>query len=161
MFSATDIAKFLACPHTATLARAESKKRSSSPSSQNAAVDLLRKLGLQHEHDLRELVRSDGLAVAQIDVDGAWETAVARQSGRCARASMPSIKPRFWMASGAGERTSLYGSTSPVRWVVVLRGCGNQARTLHEGDGAGPALFLFGITVADSRYGAHSGCMLC
>jgi hypothetical protein len=56
MFSATDIASFLACRHTATLARAESKEEIVKPFFKNAAVDLLRKLGLEHEQRyLREL----------------------------------------------------------------------------------------------------------
>ena len=56
MFSATDIASFLACRHTATLDRAESKQEIVKPFFKNAAVDLLRKLGLEHEQRyLREL----------------------------------------------------------------------------------------------------------
>jgi uncharacterized protein len=78
MFSATDIASFLACPHTATLDRAESKDELVKPFFKDAAVDLLRKLGLEHEQRyLRELSEKDGLAVAQIDVSGSWEDAVA------------------------------------------------------------------------------------
>ncbi len=78
MFSATDIASFLACPHTATLDRAESKNEITKPFFKDPAVDLLRKLGLEHEQRyLRELVEKDGLAVAQIDLKGRWEDAVA------------------------------------------------------------------------------------
>ena len=78
MFSATDIASFLACPHTATLARAESKNEIVKPFFKDAAADLLQKLGLQHEQRyLHELAEKDGLAVAQIDVDGSWEGAIA------------------------------------------------------------------------------------
>ena len=78
MFSATDIASFLACPHTATLDRAESKDEIVKPFFKNAAVDLLRKLGLEHEQRyLRELAQKDGLAIAQIDVNGRWNDAVA------------------------------------------------------------------------------------
>jgi len=78
MFSATDIASFLACPHTATLARAESKNEIAKPFFKDAAADLLQKLGLQHEQRyLHELSEKDGLAVAQIDVDGSWEDATA------------------------------------------------------------------------------------
>ena len=49
MFSATDIASFLACRHTATLDRAESKDEIVKPFFKDATVDLLRKLGLEHE----------------------------------------------------------------------------------------------------------------
>jgi predicted RecB family nuclease len=78
VFSATDIASFLACPHTATLDRAESKKEIAKPFFKNAAVDLLRKLGLEHEQRyLRELAEKGGLSIAQIDVNGRWNDAVA------------------------------------------------------------------------------------
>src|ERR1035438_5239916 len=78
MFSATDIASFLACRHTATLARAEFKNEITKPFFNNPAIDLLRKLGLEHEHKyLRELSDEDGLAVSQIDIEGGWEDAVA------------------------------------------------------------------------------------
>ena len=77
MFSATDIASFLACPHTATLDRAESKDEIVKPFFQNAAVDLLRKLGLEHEQRyLRGLAEKDGLEVARIVVNGRWDDAV-------------------------------------------------------------------------------------
>jgi uncharacterized protein len=78
MFSATDIASFLACRHTATLARAAFKNEIVKPFFKDAAVDLLRKLGLKHEQrHLRELGEKNGLVVAQIDVNGRWEDAVA------------------------------------------------------------------------------------
>jgi predicted RecB family nuclease len=79
MFFATDIASFLACAHTATLARAESKDEIVKPFFKDATVDLLQKLGLEHEHRyLRELAQKDGLAVTQIDVNGGWDDAVAQ-----------------------------------------------------------------------------------
>jgi hypothetical protein len=60
MFFATDIASFLACPHRATLTRAELKNEIAKPFRQNAAVDLLRKLGLEHEQRyLRGLSEKD------------------------------------------------------------------------------------------------------
>lgn len=78
MFSATNIASFLACPHTATLARAESNGEIKKPFFNNAALDLLRKLGLEHEQRyLREMAERDGLAVSQIDVKARWDDAVA------------------------------------------------------------------------------------
>src|ERR1700687_2127767 len=78
MFSATDIASFLACRHTATLARAESKDEITKPFFKNQTIDLLRKLGLEHEQRyLRELSDKDGFAVSQIDINARWEDAVA------------------------------------------------------------------------------------
>ena len=79
MFFATDIASFLACAHTATLARAESKDEIAKPFFKNAGVDLLQKLGLEHEQRyLCELGEKRGLAVAKIDVDSGWDDAVAQ-----------------------------------------------------------------------------------
>jgi predicted RecB family nuclease len=78
MFSATDIASFLACRHTATLARAESKDEITKPFFKNPSVDLLRTLGLEHEQRyLRELSEKDGLSIAQIAIGGSWKDAVA------------------------------------------------------------------------------------
>jgi uncharacterized protein len=78
MFSATDIANFLACAHTATLARAESRNEITKPFFKDPSLDLLRKLGLEHEQRyLRELTDKDGLAVSQIATSGLWKDAVA------------------------------------------------------------------------------------
>jgi predicted RecB family nuclease len=78
MFSATDIASFLACRHTATLARAESRDEIAKPFFKNSAVDLLRKLGLEHEQRyLRELGENNGLSIAEISVNDSWNDAVA------------------------------------------------------------------------------------
>ena len=77
MFSATDIASFLACPHTATLARAESKGEITKPFFKDPTVDLLQKLGLEHEQRyLRELTEKNGLKVARIDGKGSWSDGV-------------------------------------------------------------------------------------
>jgi uncharacterized protein len=78
MFSATDIASFLACRHTATLARAESKDEIAKPFFNSPAIDLLRKLGLKHEQEyLRELAERDNLAITRIGANGRWADAVA------------------------------------------------------------------------------------
>jgi predicted RecB family nuclease len=78
MFSATDIASFLACRHTATLARAESKDEITKPFFKNPSVDLLRTLGIEHEQRyLRGLAEKGGLAIAQIATSGSWKDAVA------------------------------------------------------------------------------------
>ena len=77
MFSATAIANFLACQHIATLDRAESRKEIRKPFFEDPAVDLLRKLGLEHEQRyLHQLAAKDGLAIVQINVNGTWEDAV-------------------------------------------------------------------------------------
>src|SRR5580704_1237557 len=78
MFSATDIASFLACRHTATLARAESKNEITKPFFQNQTIDLLRTLGLEHEQRyLRELGAKGSLSIAQIAIGGSWKDAAA------------------------------------------------------------------------------------
>jgi len=78
MFSATDIASFLACRHTATLARAESKDEITKPFFKNPSVDLLRTLGIEHEQRyLRKLAEKGGLAITQIAEGDSWKDAVA------------------------------------------------------------------------------------
>jgi predicted RecB family nuclease len=78
MFSATDIASFLACRHTATLARAESKNEIAKPFFKNQTLDLLRTLGIEHEQRyLRVLAEKGGLSIIQIADGGNWKDAVA------------------------------------------------------------------------------------
>src|SRR5260370_9464088 len=78
MVHATDIASFLACRNTATFARDESEDEITKSFFKNHTIDLLRKLGLEHEQGyLRELSDKDGFAVLQIDTNGRWEDAVA------------------------------------------------------------------------------------
>ena len=61
MFSATDVASFLACQHTATLDRAESRKEIKKPFFDDPAIELLQKLGLEHEKQyLRHLIDVEG-----------------------------------------------------------------------------------------------------
>ena len=49
MFSATDIAKFLACQHIMSLDREEAEGKIRKPFFPDPGIELLRKLGLQHE----------------------------------------------------------------------------------------------------------------
>jgi predicted RecB family nuclease len=78
MFSATDVASFLACQHIATLDSAESRKEVTKPFFVDPAVEVLRKLGLEHEgRYLRQLAEKDGLTVVQIGINGPWADAVS------------------------------------------------------------------------------------
>jgi uncharacterized protein len=78
MFSATDVASFLACQHIATLDRAEKRKEITKPFFNDPTIDLLRKLGLGHERQyLRQLAEKDGLAVVRVNVENSWDAAVA------------------------------------------------------------------------------------
>ena len=73
MFSATDVANFLACHHTATLDRAESRKEIKKPFFNDPTIDLLQKLGLEHEKTyLQHLTEGEGRAVAEIDTNASW-----------------------------------------------------------------------------------------
>jgi uncharacterized protein len=105
MFSATGIASFLACPHTATLDRAESKDEIVKPFFKNAAVDLLRKLGLDHEQRyLCELAQKDGLTVVQIDVNGRWEDA-ASETDRALREGVDAVYQATFLDAPWGGRS--------------------------------------------------------
>jgi predicted RecB family nuclease len=78
MFSATDIASFLACRHTATLVRAESKNEITKPFFKNQTIDLLRALGLEHEQGyLHKLTGADGLTITNVAASTSWKDAVA------------------------------------------------------------------------------------
>ena len=91
MFSATDVANFLACQHTATLDRAESRKEIKKPFFDDPAIELLQKLGLEHEKQyLRHLTDVEGLAVTQIDVGASWEGA-ASETIRALRSGAPGV----------------------------------------------------------------------
>src|ERR1700674_5705261 len=105
MFSATDIASFLACPHTATLARAESRKEIAKPFFKNPTLDLLQKLGLAHERRyLRKLVDQDGLVIAQIDVNGHWEDAAA-ETVRVLREGVDAVYQATFLEGKSGGRS--------------------------------------------------------
>jgi len=91
MFSATDVANFLACQHTATLDRAESRNEIKKPIFDDPAIELLQKLGLKHEKQyLRHLTDVEGLVVTQIDVGAPWREAVA-ETIRALRSGAPAI----------------------------------------------------------------------
>ncbi len=78
MFSATAIANFLACQHIATLDRAEERKEVTKPFFNDPTIDLLRKLGLDHERQyLRQLSEKNSLTVVQINVSSSWDAAAA------------------------------------------------------------------------------------
>jgi predicted RecB family nuclease len=78
-FSATDIANFLACHHLLTLDLAEEAGEIQKPFFYDPGVELLRELGLQHEHAyLRHLTDTLGLQVVHIPTDVSWADAVSR-----------------------------------------------------------------------------------
>jgi exodeoxyribonuclease V alpha subunit len=122
VFSATDIASFLACPHTATLDRAESKNEITKPFFNNPTIDLLQKLGLEHEQRyLRELAQKDGLAVAQIDVNGRWDDAVA-QTIRALREGVDAIYQATFLDGTWGGRAAKR----------LTETTGLEAKTIHR-----------------------------
>ncbi|MGO9574330.1 MAG: TM0106 family RecB-like putative nuclease [Terriglobales bacterium] len=105
MFSATDIASFLACPHTATLDRAESKNEIVKPFFNDPALDLLRMLGFEHEQRyLRELAEKDGLKIAQINGKGSWKDAVA-ETVRALRSGVDAVYQATFLDGQWGGRS--------------------------------------------------------
>src|SRR5580704_12458097 len=91
MFSATDVANFLACQHTATLDRAESRKEIKKPFFNGPAIELLQKLGIEHERQyLRHLIEENGVTVTEIDVSGSWQLA-AVETVRALHCGAPAI----------------------------------------------------------------------
>jgi predicted RecB family nuclease len=114
MFSATDIASFLACRHTATLARAESKHEITKPFFKDPTLDLLRTLGIEHEQRyLNELSEKNGSAVAQIDVDGRWEDTVAETASAMRRGVDAVYQATFLDAPWGGRSDFLVRVNTP------------------------------------------------
>jgi hypothetical protein len=121
MFSATDIASFLACRHTATLDRAESKHEIAKPFRQNAAVDLLRTLGLEHEQQyLRGLAENDGLAIAHINVNGSWKDAVAETVQALYEGVDAVYQATFLNAQWGGRSDFLVPALSSSRSLILV-----------------------------------------
>jgi len=78
MFSATDVANFLACHHLLTLDRAQAAGQIKKPFFQDPGIELLRELGARHEQAyFRHLVDTQGLEIAEIPTNVAWAEAVA------------------------------------------------------------------------------------
>ncbi len=67
MFSATDLASFLACHHTATLGLAESRKEIKRPFFDDPSIDLLKRLGLEHESRYLQYLTDKEAAHSHID----------------------------------------------------------------------------------------------
>jgi predicted RecB family nuclease len=67
MFFATHVANFLACQHIATLDRLEAAGEVAKPFFKDPTIELLRKLGLEHEKAyLRRLTERKGLSIVEI-----------------------------------------------------------------------------------------------
>jgi len=114
MFSATDIASFLACPHTATLDRAESRKQVRRPFFENPTVELLQNLGLEHEQRyLHQLVERDGRSVVTIELDGSWENAAKTTLEAMRRGADAVYQATFFEAPWRGRSDFLLRVDNP------------------------------------------------
>jgi predicted RecB family nuclease len=78
MFSATDISTFLACQHTATLNRAESRKEITKPFVADPTVELLRRLGIEHEQRYLRALAADERSIAEIALADPWVVAATQ-----------------------------------------------------------------------------------
>ena len=151
MFSATDIASFLACQHTATLDRAESRKEITKPFFEDPAVELLRKLGLEHEQRyLRELAEGQ-LSITE-SRSRPWAIAVA-QTIEALREGVDVVYQAAFLDRVWGGRPDFLIRVDRPQCTrrLVLRGRGDQTRTLHESGRASSALLLLGLAVANPR----------
>jgi uncharacterized protein len=73
MFSASDVADFLACHHLLTLDRAQATGQIEKPFFHNPGIELLRELGGRHERSyLRHLAEAQGLEIAEIHTNSPW-----------------------------------------------------------------------------------------
>ncbi len=79
MFSASEVANFLACHHLLTLDRAQEAGQIKRPYFDDPGLDLLRELGARHERAyFRYLADTRGLEIAAIPPDVPWAEAVAQ-----------------------------------------------------------------------------------
>src|ERR1700747_1692437 len=76
MFSATDVASFLACQHVSALERAEARKEIKKPFFNDPTVEMLQRLGNEHEQRYLRQLEEEGLTVAKIGLGGSWKSAV-------------------------------------------------------------------------------------
>jgi predicted RecB family nuclease len=78
MFSASDVANFLACHHLMTLDRAQAAGQIERPYFHDLGVELLWELGIRHEQAyFRYLTQAQGLQIAEISTTISWAEAVA------------------------------------------------------------------------------------
>jgi hypothetical protein len=78
MFSATDVANFLACHHLLTLDRAQAMGEIKRPFFHDPGIELLRELGARHEQAyFRHLADTQGLEISEIPTNASWTEAVA------------------------------------------------------------------------------------
>ena len=78
MFSATEIADFLACQHLTALERSEAAGKIRKPFFADPGPDLLRSLGVRHEQAYLRKLRGQGLQVIDIPIEAPWREATAR-----------------------------------------------------------------------------------
>jgi len=78
MFSATDVASFLACHHLLTLDRAQTAGEIKRLFFHDPSIELLRELGAKHEQAyFRHLAETQRLEIAEIPTNVSWAEAVA------------------------------------------------------------------------------------
>ena len=78
MFSATDVANFLACHHVTTLDRAHAAGQQEKPFFNDPGIELLRELGANHELAYLEHLVGLHNSVVAIPSDISWDEAVAQ-----------------------------------------------------------------------------------
>jgi hypothetical protein len=78
MLTPTAIADFLACQHLITLDRAEAAGEIRKPFFADPGIDLLRRLGLEHEQAYLRGLRERDLQVVQIPSEASWVDAAAK-----------------------------------------------------------------------------------
>jgi predicted RecB family nuclease len=113
MFFATDIANFLACQHTATLKRAEARKEVTKPFFDDPAIELLQKLGQEHERRYLHKLTEDKLSIVQIDPNAPWATASAETTQALHRGIEVVYQATFHNGTFGGRADFLVRTDSP------------------------------------------------
>ena len=147
MFSASDVANFLACHHVLTLDRAESEGNLKRPYFNDLGVELLRELGARHEQAyLRHLI-AQGLDVSSIPTDVSWVEGAAQTLAALHHGASVIYQATFQNGPWHGRSDFLIEFPSQLTRSVVLRAAGDKTRTVNKGGGTGSTMFLCGLAL--------------
>lgn len=128
MFSASEVANFLACHHLLTLDRAQASGQIEKPYFHDPGVELLRELGERHERAYRRyLADAQGLEIVEIPTNVPWAEATAQTLDSLRRGASAIYQATFQNGPWHGRADFLIRVQSPaysargLRVVCVVR----------------------------------------
>ena len=113
MFSASDVANFLACHHIMTLERAHAAGKQEKPFFNDPGIELLRALGAEHEHAYLDHLIGAHDSVVAIPSDAPWESAVAQTADALQRGTGAIYQGAFRIGPWHGRPDFLVRTETP------------------------------------------------